>query len=703
MNTHITIMPTAKIEILPDRELRVVSGSAQDPAGYVLSEIGAQPPLHEALSHEMISTMIAEGSMRIEHGWYEEGRAKARLIAGVSHINQCPPHERAEIMRRDHYIREFLKREATDKEVKRTDASIEATLKAIDEGNEPKGRCDQEKKTYKRPSARTFRRWLSRFEDNGHDILALRSGHRRSGNTLSQMHPEAIRLLNKHVGTYCDERRWSIKKVYGNLVSDVKNLNAERLVRAAPPIDCPAKSTLADRIKGLNAFEVYASRYGIPAARAKFAINSGGLDVDRPLQHVQIDEWKIQLHTIVDGLGIGEFFTEKDRIKLQKERLKVCVAIDIATRCVIGMRISRRSDAENAIATLAMMVADKTDIAKAAGCLSGWFMCGPPGIISPDAGGQFIDEDFRARIADLKCGYENAPAGLSHLRGHIERLFGTMHTTLIEEFPGRSFAHVVDKGDYKAEDRAAIFSRDLPKIFVRYVVDWYHHTPHAGLGGETPYCAWQRLAARYGVDAPPNPHQRREIFGIELERALDQNGVRVAGLYYQSTAIQHLRRQVGDTKVRVRFDETDIGHVSVWVGEAWVTVPSVRQMVRGLHLDVWLESVRDLKRRFAASARMYEHIVHEAIRAISKMANDAMARVSIDRTRPTVEELDRTEAGLLLGFNIEDDVAGADETGTGILGNGIPVAKAQPPVTPRPAPNPPAARPDSEDDYGLED
>jgi putative transposase len=702
-NTPVNIGPLARVVIHPNREMRVSSGSPQDANGYVLVDVNVKAPLHESFSHATIRAMIRAGAMRVDHGWYDEGRSAARLFAGVDSLAQCLPSERKQIARRETYVREFLRREANDATVTRTDARIKDVLIDI-QGSlvNPATRCDKPTLSFAAPSARTFRRWLSTFEKHGFETIALRPRRRFCGNTISNMHPEAVRLLKKHAIEYCDERRPSVSTVHRHLAAAIKNLNAERLLRGADPVTCPAKATLSDQIKKLNAFEVYASRYGLPAARAKFAINSGGLDVDRPMQHVQIDDWSVQLHMLVDDLGVGDLFSENDRLKLKKIRLKCCAVKDIATRCILGLRLSTKSDTENSIATLALMVSDdKTDIAKAAGCLSDWPMGGPAGVISADAGGQFIDEDFRSRVADLKITYENAPAGLSHLRGHIERVFGTMHTTLIEEFPGRSFSHIVEKGDYKAEDRAALFIKSAPAIFVRWVVDWYHHSPHAGLAGETPYRAWERLTAKYGIDACPNPHQRREIFGVELERTLDANGVKVCGLFYQSPVIQEWRRRVGDARVRVRFDECDIGHVSVWIENTWITVPSVKEFVRGLHLHTWMESVRDLRRRFASQARIDEHIVAEAIQAIRRMSNEAMARVAIDRTRPTKHEIELTESSLLLGFQIVDAPIEGTGIGGGILANEIPVASAKPPQIPPTKPRPP--KNEDDDDHGLED
>ncbi len=702
-DTPVNIGCLARVVIYPNRVLRVSSGSPADPNGYVLVDVNVHTPLHESFSHSTIRSMIRAGAMRVDHGWYDEGRSAARLFAGIDSLSQCLPSERKQIARREMYVREFLRREANDTTVTRTDARIKEVLIEI-HGSlvSSDTRCDKPTVVFAAPAARTFRRWLAAFEKNGFETIALRPRRRFCGNTISNMHPEAVRLLKNHVVEYCDERRPSVSTVYRHLTASIKNLNAERLLRGADPVTCPAKATLSDQIKKLNAFEVYASRNGLPAARAKFAINSGGLDVDRPMQHVQIDDWSVQLHMLVDDLGVGDLFSEKDRLKLKKVRLKCCAVIDIATRCILGLRLSTKSDSENSIATLALMVSDdKTDIAKAAGCLSDWPMGGPAGVLSADAGSQFIDEDFRSRVSDLKMVYENAPAGLSHLRGHIERVFGTMHTTLIEEFPGRSFSHVVEKGDYKAEDRASIFIESAPQIFVRWAVDWYHHSPHAGLGGETPYRAWKRLTAQYGVDACPNPHQRREIFGVEIVRALDANGVKVCGLFYQSPVIQEWRRRVGDARVRVRFDECDIGHVSVWVENAWISVPSVKEFVRGRHLHTWTECVRDLRRRFAAEARIDEHIVAEAIQAIQRISDEAMARVAIDRTRPTSDEIDRTETSLMLGFQIVDAPTEDTGIGGGILANEIPVASAKPPRLPPTEPRPP--KNEDDDNYGLED
>lgn len=660
--------------ILKNSERRVAS---QNALGYVFARTHENVDLHEELTHQEIKTFIDAGEMSIDRNWYDTGRATARLLAGVNNLSDLPATEQFELRRREYYVTSFLKLEAADKTVKRTDACIKHVLEKIEEMRPKlKAACNRSRPDEwpAPPSARSLRRWLKQFENNGANILALRNKMRFCGNRNSNMTPEMLRVLIKHAVSYCSEKRPTVNLVYKGLQSEVAQINADREANGLPRYACPAKSTLSEKIKSMNQFEVYASRFGIASARTKFAMVGDGLDVTRPLQHVQIDEWTIQLHTIASALGLDDILTEEDRKCLQTQRLKLCLVLDVATRCVLGFRISSRSDHQTAIATMAMTVTDKNGIASAAGCKSDWPMQGPSSLASPDAGSMFLHELFLNALAACGIVYENAPAGLSHLRGHVERVFGTLHTSLMPHFTGRSFSNVIEKGEYKAEERASILSSQLPQIFTRWVVDVYHHTPHAGLRGETPYNAWKRLVDQYGVNPSPTPDQRRNIFGVELERVLDQSGVVVAGNHYQSRELHAWYKQVGSSNVTVRFDASDIGNISVWFGNGWNTVPSVREGLRGMDLATWKEIVSDLKRRHKAGARVYEHVVHDAIRDIAKMAQHAMHVTAISADRPTKHELDHAESTLALGFKIVSDQASAKKPAGDILGPAFPAA-----------------------------
>ena len=166
----------------------------------------------------------------------------------------------------------------------------------------------------------------------------------------------------------------------------------------------------------------------------------------------------------------------------------------------------------------------------------------------------------------------------------------------------------------------------------------------------TPYDKWHELVDRYGILPPPGRDEIRNVFGPKIERALDHRGVRLAGIHYQSPKLQEYRRKVGDTAVAVKFDPEDLGRVSVWVDEGWLSVPAMRGKFDGVHLEVWTEAMRDLRRRNLVKASLSQHYVDDAIRAISAMGNLAMARANIAASTISSNDLERYERELLYGF-----------------------------------------------------
>jgi len=227
-------------------ELRLVSKSD---VGYVLARVGAIPELHETFTHAQIKQLIETSEIAVHRNWFEEGRAKARLTAGVSSLSELPREEANNLMRREYYVVKFLKREAMDKNVKRTDKSIVRTLRQIHAERPVRDvRCDQVRAERACPSARTFRRWLSAYADGGFDVLALRTKYRNSGNPFSNLDPLAYKVLNDHAALYCDETRPTVNGIFLKMKAAVASLNEERTAQGRAPLNCPAKSTLVSRI-----------------------------------------------------------------------------------------------------------------------------------------------------------------------------------------------------------------------------------------------------------------------------------------------------------------------------------------------------------------------------------------------------------------------------------------------------------------------
>ena len=637
-------------------EFCVVSG---DDHGYVLTPASGRDNRCEEFSHADIHALVKADRFRHDPRWYDEKKSMVRLRHGEINLFDLSETEQSQILKRHEIVELLLAAEKTDPKFKRTDeylrevrTVIAGTLLQRNQARaagDKKERCDQEFTMAGMPSPRTMRRWLRMYEESGFDMLSLRDGHHRSGNNYSNLAPAILKLMEKHAAGYADRRRPTIRGQYEAMARELREINASP-GPGAPPLAMPSLTTFRKVLESIPAFDIHAGRFGIEAAKKKFAVVGAGLESVRAFQRILADGHKMQIMTI----------SQEDGKEVKKRRVLLC-AIDAATRCVTAVKLSATENKETAVPLLRMAVSDKSRFAEAAGCTSDWPMTARPASVHTDSGSAWISSEFRSAVANLRATAEVAAVGVPWLRSHEERFFGTLDRSLLPSFSGRTFGSIEEKGDDNPAESSSLLDDELGIAIVRYIVDVYHHTPHAGLLGLTPYQKWTELVSRYGVLPRPGKDEIRNIFGLRLERSLDQRGIRVAGAHYQSVKLQEHRRIVGDTTVSVMFDPEDMGAVSAWLGDAWVTVPAVhRATFAGVHLDDWVEAAHDLRRRNLIGASLTQHLVDDALRDIAALGNAAIARDNITGVTTTAEELARAERETLLGFDLVDADAVAE-------------------------------------------
>lgn len=656
--------------------------TASGDAGHVLVRAnGADVPLPETFSDADIAALIDDDKLSHVPNFYETARALSRIKNGALNLFDLPEAEQRKILGRAEYVELLLAAERDDPEFKRTDDHLKKALKSIAatlaERNQARAsqgktqRCDQTFEAAKTPSPRTARRWMKMFEDGGHEAVALRDGHHRSGNPFSSLHEEALPILHEHVEKFLDRRRPSVKAVHEAMATQINELNAKRPA-GTTPIRIPCKSTLRNAIAQIPAFDIHAGRYGIDAAKKKFAVVGRGLESVRPFQRVLMDGHKAQIMTLDVETEVFLTLSLEARKKLERVRLVMHLALDVATRCVVGVRFARSENTETARETLRMAVSDKTAYAAAAGCTSDWPMAARPGTIETDSGAAWISNEFRGCAANLRSSVMIAPVGRPEMRAHAERFFGTFDRQLLPNFSGRTFGSIAEKGEDDPAEFASLLAEELMPATVRYVVDQYHHQQHGGLLGMTPYAAWTELTGKYGILARPRSDELRNVFGVKLTRKLDHRGIRVAGVAYQSSKLQEFRRRVGDLiAIDVMFDPDplgDIGAVSAFVDGAWLTVPALlAETFKGVCLPDWIEAARDLRRRNMISAEVGRHHVEGALRDLAAMGRSSAKRAGIITTT-TADEIERAEREVLYGFDVVD---GSENTaapgGTGFV------------------------------------
>lgn len=575
------------------------------PGGYLLRRLDL-PEIIEEFTFEELSDLLDAERLSVTQNYHSTRSAAGRLNSNSTYLSDLPDARQTAWASRLEIVEAFILAER-DGAYSRSDSSLKKFTKDLIVGQieNIEGRFGQKLDIDNPPSPTSIRRWLRRFEACDHDPSALIDGFGRSGNRDARLNPEAAALM----ATYVDKYQSNLKP---SMVSLYRDMRAE-FRQKKPKLAVPSRNTFERAIGKLDPFEVLAAREGEAVARRKLYAVRDRVDVTRPLQRVEMDEQMIPLQAMLVERGKWDTLPEKLKAGITHDRLWCSKIIDCWSRVVLGFVLTRAPSADSALATLRMAMEDKTALASAMGCISPWDMFGLPELIVTDSGSNFRSKKFRAAVLDLGSSIMIAPAGLPQMRGMVERSFRTDTDRFYSKFPGRSFKDVVEKGEYDSEANITVTVMELAKLMFRYFVDVYHNTPHAGLGGNTPANMWRTGVDRFGVLPPPPRDVMRHIFCTVVECRVGNRGVRIAGVFYQSKALQKARRSIRDKYVLVRVDTEDLGAVSVKTDEGWITVPCSTTGFDGVSLFHWQQTQSDLRRRYASVAALSEDIVNQAL------------------------------------------------------------------------------------------
>ena len=575
------------------------------PNGYLLARLD-MPDIIQEFSFEELEELRQADRLAVTHEYHSSRSAAGRLNSSTTYLSDLPDARQTAWSDRLEIVEDFIVAER-DGEYSRSDKSLKKFIKNwfSDRVESSTGRFGKSFDIDSPPSPTSLRRWLRSFEACDHDPAALIDGYGRSGNRDARLDPKVAEIMASFAAKYMSNLKPSMASVYRDMRTEFRQKH--------PNLTVPSRNTFERAIKKLDPFEVMAAREGEAVARRKLYAVRDRVDVTRPLQRVELDEQLIPLQAMLIERGKWDTLPARLKAGITHDRLWCSKIIDTWSRVVLGFVITRAPSAASALATLRMALEDKTAFAAAMGCQSPWDMYGLPELIVTDSGSNFRSKAFRAAVLDLGSSIMIAPAGLPQMRGPVERSFRTDSQFLYSQVPGYSFSNVVEKGEYESEENIAVTIMELAKMMVRYWVDIYHNSPHTGLGGDTPANRWRTGVDRFGVLPPPPRDVVRHIFCTVIECRVGNKGVRVAGLYYQSKALQQARRSIRDKYALVRVDTEDLGCVSVKTDDGWITVPCATEGFEGVSLTHWRMGQAALRREYASVAALSEEIVTKAL------------------------------------------------------------------------------------------
>ena len=511
-------------------------------------------------------------------------------------------------------------------------------------------------------SGTSLRDWYRRWIQANRNMLALVPLHHRKGWYEDRLDPVVTRIIAHHI-----RERWLTSErppasiIYDLILKDLTRLKNGHL---SPSVPDPSRMAVYRWIdENVGEYEQVLGREGKKAADTKVAATRPRPAINIPLRVVEVDHTRLDIILVTEqGEPLG---ANKAKGKpAVVGRAWLTVIIDVATRMILGFNIDYLPPSWTSVMKalrMAVLPKDVSDIDAA----TPWPAMGVPEIVKLDNGKEFHSSSMKAAAGQLHFELRYCPKGKPHLKGRVERFFGEVARDYCALFPGRTFANVVEKADYRPEEWAIMTLEQARDLFKLWVVDIYHNKPHGGLMGKTPLRRWEELKG-FGVRLPPAAEDLDALIGHVVQRQIGRQGVKYLGLTYSSKEIYALRLQPGRSRDdwTIRIDTEDLTTISVLDPEKGklLQVPCCQaNLVQNLNIHMWREVCEEARRVTPAGERVRRSALLEARQRIAeaakKMGNKPRAKV-------TKHDLDWMEAHADdPEFDVSDDDAPSSATG----------------------------------------
>ena len=332
----------------------------------------------------------------------------------------------------------------------------------------------------------------------------------------------------------------------------------------AQKLRAPARNTVALRIAGLDPLKATRRREGQDASRSLQGVGGEPPAVTAPLEQVQID------HTVIDLIVVDE----RDRQPIGRPYLTI--AIDVFTRCVLGMVVTLEAPSSVSVGLCLVHVAcDKRPWLEGLNIEMEWPMSGKPRLLYLDNAAEFKSEALRRGCEQHGIRLDYRPLGQPHYGGIVARIIGTAMQMIHDELPGTTFSNPDQRGDYDSENKAALTLRELER-WLTLAVGTYHGSVHNGLL-QPPAARWAEAIARTGV---PTVITRTTAFLVDflpiIRRTLTRTGFVIDHIHYYADALKPwIARRDRLPAFLIRRDPRDISRI--WVlepeGQHYLEIP----------------------------------------------------------------------------------------------------------------------------------
>lgn len=548
-----------------------------DPYAFLFKEKGASPLVFKPeLRGRMKEVMPTEYIRLVARG--EATRPGRRSGLGTGRVQSHPvptvpdqalsPTVRAKRALKDHYVFEFRRRIDEGAErgepFARNHANARAVIDAVDvvlrnEGVEPPANR----------SDRSVLRWVARAIDSDSSPLANVHGNalRESRRKVPQRVLDIIAMeIRKSVEV---STNLGPAKIREQVNAEIKRIDREEGTNL--PLVKPTLMTAE-----YNRFDAW-----IRLAKAETPhvadLEYGAVGkLQRPNrinQLWELDHHQIDLIPILGKTPLGRLLSATSL-----GRMWITVAIDVYSGYPVGFYPNfEGTGLLPALMCVAHGVQEKTYVAsrfpEIQGALLGY---GKPTKIRYDRAMEFVGRQMAQALARVGIGFELARPQFPDDKPYIERHFGTLEADFVGWLKGRTGSNPRKRGGANPMKEACIELDDFVGLLHEYFITRYARRKQQGLDWETPEERWLRGQRHHSPKLlSPEEQGRVDVLAsIEVKVNAGREGIRWENKFYQSPALQTIRRTSGDYGTRKRHMTPLVGRVSLRdVGTMYVAVP----------------------------------------------------------------------------------------------------------------------------------
>lgn len=476
------------------------------------------------------------------------------------------------------------------------------------------------------PSPSTVKRWNQRAREASNNPLALLPRNLKRPRRSSQLSVRQLQAIDAGINAFLTDTKRTMSTAYKHVEVFMDELNASARVQGFAEEKCPSIKSFRRACKRLDYFHTKANRLGVNKALGLDTPHNGGLVSNYPGEAIELDEVDLDLMVLMENQRLSEALGLDVDDLPKTNRLWVSVAIDRYSRCVLGLKIGISPTPEMAIATVKMVLQDKTEIAQRSGCRESWSARTTPDLIITDSGSAYISHAFKSSLSNLGCAHSLAPIKRPQMRAIVERFFRTLNNQLLDDLEGKTFSNPQERGDYNSEQRASLLLPELERLLVRYCVDIYNLAPHSGLSGATPKQTFEEGLKKYGITPELAPREIRGVFGTRMKRKLSDGGLRLFNLSYQSRELMEIYHQNGPCELELAVDQDDLGAITVIHGQNYIDVRCKGNVMDGISLSEWAERHHHNRMENKAFAQKFELTRKQATADLLRIGKDAALR-----------------------------------------------------------------------------